>query len=143
MLSFAKTFFTGGSGVMTYVVAGMGVVLLATFGLLYFTYSELEDANKELGAKGQQITQLQETAEHNAEMYRRAGQQHTRDLAAISKELDIERRRKNRERIILKEVIREKPEDKLPEGCPDVPPMFLRALDGLRELRNPEAGHKD
>jgi hypothetical protein len=133
----------GGSAVRGWITIGLGAAVLLMGLAGYLLLGRLEAKNREIGALAAQLEQAVETAEHNAEMVRRQAQQHSRDMAAVKSELQSVLARGERVRTIIKEVVRARPEDRQPEGCPAVPAPLLRALDGVRQLRAAETDHQD
>src|SRR5690606_211863 len=119
MFTAIKTFFAGGSGLMTYIVVGLGAIIGIMGFLLWLAWGEIEEAHKANGILTQQNKELAGLVEHNAEMLRRVGQQHAADMIAITRELEVTKKRKNRTIVVAKETIRERPEDILPENCPN------------------------
>lgn len=134
MISMLTSFFTGGSGWRTYIMAGLAVALLLTGGFAWWQLERVADRDRIIGRLDAERAEAIRTAQANADALAREIRRREYADQAIA---DLEAAAKNRStevRTIIKEVHRRVQPVPVSAGCPNPDPVFAPSLDGVRRL---------
>lgn len=133
MISMLTSFFTGGSGWRTYIMAGLAVALLLTGGFAWWQLERVADRDRIIGRLDAERAEAIRTAQANADALAREIRRREYADQTIA---DLEAAAQNRStevRTIIKEVIR-RVQPVPAAGCPNPDPVFAPSLDGVRRL---------
>lgn len=134
MISMLTSFFTGGSGWRTYIMAGLAVALLLTGGFAWWQLERVADRDRIIGRLDAERAEAIRTAQANADALAREIRRREYADQTIA---DLEAAAQNRStevRTIIKEVNRRVQPVPVAAGCPNPDPVFAPSLDGVRRL---------
>lgn len=141
-LSLLTSFFTGGAGWRTYVMAGLAFALLIVGGFAYWQLERVADRDRAIGRLDAERAEAIRTAQENADSLSREIKRREHADQAVAELEAAAANRSTTVRTIIKEVRRVQPAPAV-AGCPNPDPVFAPSLDGVRQLLAGPAADKN